>query len=473
MVSASEFLLRLRAILAGMAVPVSNKLSMVTLIGLAVAALLPHSAPSATARQTTLPAGAPKTAAGSIEVIRARPVPVREAVAPAAPPAPGDSAPASVMEVVAQRSRDRKQPDDEGARTGKADTPVQKEKMPVLPADPKTAAPQAEPAAPDQWSDAEIIAGLRDCLKRLAPLGAEIEVTEPVRQERCGAPAPVVLKRIGSAAGKVEFQPAPTLNCAMVARLHVWIEKTLQPAAQQFLGSPVARIRNASGYVCRNRVGSVFHDRLSEHALANAIDIAGFVTADGRSIDVLSKWGPNVRDLREQQERAADAAEDARETAKAADKEAATAARAVTRAPRGEKREQAKAEAAKMKEEALRKREEADRLEGERRKLVLRIAELGKLGRSSDAKSPIPLSNRGRKEANAKDAKGQKSRRRDDEEEEIDAIGVSPEASFLRRLHRGACEAFSTVLGPDANEAHRDHFHFDLAARRRSGSYCE
>jgi len=28
------------------------------------------------------------------------------------------------------------------------------------------------------------------------------------------------------------------------------------------------------------------------------------------------------------------------------------------------------------------------------------------------------------------------------------------------------------VLGPEANEAHRDHFHFDLAARKRN-AFCE
>ena len=49
---------------------------------------------------------------------------------------------------------------------------------------------------------------------------------------------------------------------------------------------------------------------------------------------------------------------------------------------------------------------------------------------------------------------------------------ASAEGAFLRRLHKGACGIFSTVLGPEANEAHRDHFHLDLAARRR-GSFCE
>ncbi len=41
----------------------------------------------------------------------------------------------------------------------------------------------------------------------------------------------------------------------------------------------------------------------------------------------------------------------------------------------------------------------------------------------------------------------------------------------LRALHRAACGTFGTVLGPNANTAHRDHFHFDTA-RYRSGSYC-
>ena len=53
------------------------------------------------------------------------------------------------------------------------------------------------------------------------------------------------------------------------------------------------------------------------------------------------------------------------------------------------------------------------------------------------------------------------------------AVGSSPEAgAFLRAIHAGACGPFSTVLGPEANEAHRDHLHLDLATRRR-GPYCQ
>ncbi|MEM6304319.1 MAG: extensin family protein [Pseudomonadota bacterium] len=41
----------------------------------------------------------------------------------------------------------------------------------------------------------------------------------------------------------------------------------------------------------------------------------------------------------------------------------------------------------------------------------------------------------------------------------------------LRAMHKGACGPFGTVLGPEANRFHRDHFHFDTA-RYRSGSFC-
>ncbi len=44
-----------------------------------------------------------------------------------------------------------------------------------------------------------------------------------------------------------------------------------------------------------------------------------------------------------------------------------------------------------------------------------------------------------------------------------------PESKFLRAAHKAACGIFGTTLGPEANEAHRDHFHFDVKKRRLRG----
>jgi hypothetical protein len=44
-------------------------------------------------------------------------------------------------------------------------------------------------------------------------------------------------------------------------------------------------------------------------------------------------------------------------------------------------------------------------------------------------------------------------------------------AQFVTFLHEDACRRFGTVLGPDANAAHKDHFHLDMKTRRRG--FCE
>lgn len=47
--------------------------------------------------------------------------------------------------------------------------------------------------------------------------------------------------------------------------------------------------------------------------------------------------------------------------------------------------------------------------------------------------------------------------------------GDQREGAFLRAVHSGACREFTTVLGPEYDRAHRDHFHVDLARRGRDG----
>jgi hypothetical protein len=48
-------------------------------------------------------------------------------------------------------------------------------------------------------------------------------------------------------------------------------------------------------------------------------------------------------------------------------------------------------------------------------------------------------------------------------------LGDEREQRFLRVVHDGACAEFTTVLGPDYDEFHRDHFHLDLARRGPDG----
>jgi len=49
--------------------------------------------------------------------------------------------------------------------------------------------------------------------------------------------------------------------------------------------------------------------------------------------------------------------------------------------------------------------------------------------------------------------------------------GKGKKGRILKDMHRSACGPFGTVLGPESDRYHRDHFHFDIA-RHRGGPYC-
>ena len=48
--------------------------------------------------------------------------------------------------------------------------------------------------------------------------------------------------------------------------------------------------------------------------------------------------------------------------------------------------------------------------------------------------------------------------------------GRGREGEYLRQISRQACRYFSVVLGPNADAAHRDHFHWDLSQWKRCGA---
>ena len=113
----------------------------------------------------------------------------------------------------------------------------------------------------------------------------------------CGYSAGLRLAAGGARA--VPLSPdEPVLTCPVVAALAMWEWSVVQPAARRLLGQPVARIEQLGSYNCRPIAGTT---RWSEHATANAIDVAAFRLADGRTISVLADWrgnGPEATFLR-------------------------------------------------------------------------------------------------------------------------------------------------------------------------------
>lgn len=87
------------------------------------------------------------------------------------------------------------------------------------------------------------------------------------------------------------------LSCRAAVSLALWEEHVLQAEAQRVLGAPVRSINHYGSYACRNVYGRA-EGRRSEHATANALDIAGFVLTDGRRISVARDWPGDADEAR-------------------------------------------------------------------------------------------------------------------------------------------------------------------------------
>lgn len=89
-------------------------------------------------------------------------------------------------------------------------------------------------------------------------------------------------------------RPRVALACPLGAGVDLWMRKVVQPAAADLLGSRVTGVADFGSYACRRIYGRA-EGHWSEHAAANAIDIAGFRLADGRRITVARDWDRGAR----------------------------------------------------------------------------------------------------------------------------------------------------------------------------------
>lgn len=133
-------------------------------------------------------------------------------------------------------------------------------------------------------------AGCRALLDRA---GVAYVATEPGGVGQCAYSDAVRLRPDASAIALSPAAVAP--SCPVVAALKLWEWQVVQPAAQRIYGQPVARIRHLGSYSCRRMYGRSQGD-FSEHATADAIDIAAFVLKDGRQVSVLKGWKEQGKD---------------------------------------------------------------------------------------------------------------------------------------------------------------------------------
>lgn len=113
----------------------------------------------------------------------------------------------------------------------------------------------------------------------LAPIGS------PTRG--CGIAEPVKVSSIAA----VSFDQPATLDCPTAKALKTWITKGLKPA---FGRRKVVALQIFGSYSCRSR-NNVRGAKISEHGRGKAIDIAGFIFADGKTWTVRQDYNKSIR----------------------------------------------------------------------------------------------------------------------------------------------------------------------------------
>ncbi|MDO9402589.1 MAG: extensin family protein [Polaromonas sp.] len=140
------------------------------------------------------------------------------------------------------------------------------------------------------------------CQAALATSGLRYQpVADRQTGEGCGFDNAVrITGLVSPAAGTVAMEPF-VLSCRTAVSLVMWEQHVVQPAARLHLGQPVVRLEHLGSYACRN----VYHRdnaSRSQHATADALDVAGMRLAGGQRVSVLRDWpreAPEARFLHE------------------------------------------------------------------------------------------------------------------------------------------------------------------------------
>lgn len=165
------------------------------------------------------------------------------------------------------------------------------------------AAPMPAPPAADRERRGGLFGGLfgrreRQETARPTPSGEGFVCGDPairgvelarIRSETrgCGVEAPVRVTMVDG----VRLTTPATMDCPTAQALRTWVQRGVRPA---FGRQEVVELRVAASYICRtrnNRRGAP----ISEHGRGKAIDISGFILADGRELSVSRDYNRQMR----------------------------------------------------------------------------------------------------------------------------------------------------------------------------------
>lgn len=121
--------------------------------------------------------------------------------------------------------------------------------------------------------------------------------TIPSEPREAKAPCGWDVARLVYARGDAQLAPGEAnMQCPLSVATYIWL-RGVDNLAQKRFGQSVAKVHHMGSYSCRRQRGNG-SGRWSEHAFANAWDIASFELQDGQLISVLSDWSDGDKDQR-------------------------------------------------------------------------------------------------------------------------------------------------------------------------------
>ncbi len=165
-----------------------------------------------------------------------------------------------------------------GASGGDKSSSSQTARAPAKPATRIASAPQSYAPRPEDAS----------CLADLGASGARFDrLPDTYAAPGCNKLGTVQLMALAGDRSPLTISNLGPVRCGTAKAFTDWARFGVDRAARQLLGSPVAQIETMGSYACRNVAGT---ERRSAHARAEAIDVSGFVLADGRRIVLTRDW---------------------------------------------------------------------------------------------------------------------------------------------------------------------------------------
>jgi hypothetical protein len=128
----------------------------------------------------------------------------------------------------------------------------------------------------------------RQCLSQLGTAKASFTpLPDQYYGAGCSTVGTVKLASLKSDRRELALSNLGPVTCPLAENFAGWARYGVDRTAQQILGSALVRIETMGSYSCRNVAGTA---RRSGHATASAIDVSGFVLADGRRISIAGDW---------------------------------------------------------------------------------------------------------------------------------------------------------------------------------------